>query len=115
MYVRPPGVQFKRFKNKARKGIFLGCVRSSSCVIFQFDESSKRVKFTTHAKFDKGFNDLPADNLPPNCQQILCWNGSPVLIDDTESSTDNLNFFVYPFADTFLLRNIRLTPKFWEY
>ena len=60
---------------------------------------SELVKFATRAKFDEGFNDLPADNLPPNCQQILCRNKSPVPIDTTETSTDDLKFFVYPFSD----------------
>ena len=40
-----------------------------------YDENSERVKIATHAKFDNGFNDLPINNLPPNCQQILQLNG----------------------------------------
>ena len=71
----------------------------TSRVIIWYDEASERVKFATHAKFDEGFNDLPADNLPPNCQQILRRNGSPVPIDAKETSVADLKFFVYPFAD----------------
>ena len=66
VHVRSSGVRSKPFKNKARQGIFLGYVPSSSCVIIWFNESSKRVKFATHAKFDEGFNNLPVDNLPIN-------------------------------------------------
>ena len=60
---------------------------------------SKRVKFAAYTKFNEGFNNLPADDLPPNCQQILRCNGSPILIDATETSIDDIKFFVYPFAD----------------
>ena len=92
-------IRSKRFKNEAQKGIFVGYAPILSRLIIWFDESSERVKFATHAKFDKGFNDLSADNLPPNCQQILRRNGSPVPIDKKETSTSNLKFFIYPFAD----------------
>ena len=68
-------------------------------VILWYDEATDRVKYGTHAKFDEGFNDLPADNLPPNCQQILRRNGSPMPMDDKEITTSDLEFFVYPFAD----------------
>ena len=99
VHVRPPGVRSKRFKNEARKGIFLGYLDSTSRVIIFYDESSNRIKYATHAKFHEGFNDLPSDNLPPNCQQILRQNGSPLPMDNKEISTPDLKFFLYPFAD----------------
>lgn len=99
MHVQPLGIRSKRFKNEARKSIFLGYAPISSRVITWFNYSSERVKFATHGKFDESFNDLRADNLPPNCQQILRINGSPVPIDKKETSTSDLKFFIYPFAD----------------
>ena len=63
-----------------------------------FDEGSGRVKIATHAKFDEGFNDLPVDNLPLNCQQILRLNGTRVPPDKFELHSSDLEFFVYPFS-----------------
>ena len=44
----------------------------------------KKKKTSSSKKIDEGFNDLPADTLPPNCQQILSWNGTKVPVDDKE-------------------------------
>ena len=71
----------------------------TSRVIIWYDKSSERVKFAIHAKFDEGFNDLLADNLPPKFQHILRQNISPIPIDAKETSIDDLKFFVYPFAE----------------
>lgn len=57
------------------------------------------MKYGTHAKFDKGYNNLPADNLPSNCQQNLCQNGSSMPIDNKEITTSDLELFLYPFVD----------------
>ena len=58
------------------------------------------MKIATHAKFDEGFNDLPIDNLPPNCQHILRLNGQQIPINDRSLSCLDLEFFVYPFANS---------------
>ena len=97
--MRPPGIQSKRFRSEARKGIFLGYVLHTSRLILWYDEGSSRVKIATHAKFDEGFNDLPADTLPPNCQQILRRNGTKMPIDKNEISSSQLAFFIYPFSE----------------
>lgn len=74
-------------------------VPSSSRVINWFNESSKCVKFSTYAKFDKGFNDLYIDNLPSKCQQIFHQNRSPVPVDSTKTSNVDFKFIIYPFVD----------------
>ena len=55
----------KRFRSEARRGIFLGYMPHTSRVILWYDEGTSKVKIATHDKFDEGFNDLPADTLPP--------------------------------------------------
>ena len=71
----------------------------TSRLILWYDEGSSRVKIATHAKFDEGFNDLPANTLPPNCQQILRHNGTKLPADKNEISSLQLEFFVYPFLE----------------
>ena len=71
----------------------------TSRLIPWYDEESSRVKIATHAKFDEGFNDLPADTLPPNCQQILRHNGTKLPTDKNEISSSQLEFFVHPFLE----------------
>ena len=57
------------------------------------------MKIATHAKFDEGFNDLPAEVLPPNCQHVRRLNGDRVPAETTEVGASDLQFFVYPFSD----------------
>ena len=64
-----------------------------------YDEGSCQVKIATHAKFDEGFNDLPAEVTPPNCQQILRRNGTAIPCDPKPLSSSDLHFFVYPFSN----------------
>ena len=66
--IQQPGVCNKRFHQDARQGIFLSYVPHTDKLFVWYDENSERVKIAIHAKFDEGFNDLPIDNLPPNCQ-----------------------------------------------
>ena len=99
VWVRPPGVRSKRFQSEARRGIFLGYMPHTSRVILWYDEGTSKVKIATHAKFDEGFNDLPADTLPPNCQQLLRRNGTAIPIDKKEISSSDLEFFIYPFSE----------------
>ena len=99
VHVRPPGVRSKRFKSEARQGIFLGYVPHTDRLILWYDEGSGRVKIATHAKFDEGFNDLPAEVLPPNCQHVRRLNGDRVPAETAEIGASDLQFFVYPFSD----------------
>ena len=71
VWVRPPGIQARRFKDKARKGIFLGYVPFTTRNILWFDVETERVKVATHCLFDEGFNNLPIETLPPNDTQII--------------------------------------------
>ena len=58
------------------------------------------VKIVTHGVFDEGFNDLPIEAIPPNCQHIQRVNINVRQdIDDTELHSLDLHFFVYPLSD----------------
>ena len=99
VFVCPPGFQKKHFKQDAQHGIFLGYVPHTDCLILYFEEGSGRVKIATHNKFDESFNDLPVDNMPLNCQKILCLNGTCICPDKRELNSSDLEFFLYPFSD----------------
>ena len=71
VWIRQPGIQARRFKDKARKGIFLGYVPFTTRNILYFDEESERVKVATHCLFDEGFNNLPIEALPPNVKHLI--------------------------------------------
>ena len=100
IHVRPPGLRSKRFKDDTRQGIFLGYVPHTDRLFTWYDEGTHQVKIATHAKFDEGFNDLPIDTLPPNCQHILCLNGQQIPINERLLSPLDLEFFIYPFANS---------------
>jgi hypothetical protein len=71
VWVRSPGIQARRFKDKARKGIFLGYVPHTTRSIIWYDVESELMKIASHCVFDEGFNDVPVETLPPNIQHIL--------------------------------------------
>jgi hypothetical protein len=101
VWVRPPGIQARRFKSKAQKGIFLGYVPHTTRNIIWYDVESERMKIASHCVFDEGFNDVPVETLPPNVQHILRStdkNECPTVDPDPIAHTD-LEFYVYPFAE----------------
>ena len=100
IHVQPPGIRSKRFKDDIRQGIFLGYVPHTDRLFTWYDEGTHQVKIAIHAKFDEGFNDLPIDTLPPNCQHILRLNGQQIPIDKRLLSPSDLKFFIYPFANS---------------
>ena len=79
---------------------FLGYVSHMDRLFTWYDEGTHQVKVTTHAKFDKRFNNLPIDNLPPNCQHILFLNGQHIPTNDPSLNESDLEFFIYSFAKT---------------
>ena len=97
---RPPGICSKRFKDDTQQGIFLGYVPHTDRLFTWYDEGTHQVKIATHAMFDEGFNDLPINTLPPNCQHILCLNGQQIPINERLLSPSDLEFFIYPFANS---------------
>ena len=110
VWVRPPGKQARRFKDKARKGIFLGYVPHSLRNILWFDVETERVKIATHCLFDEGFNDLPVKDLPPNVQHLLRLNnGERTPIDVKTLEDHDFNFFIYPFTEKKTL-TIKIPP-----
>ena len=83
-----------------RKGIFLGYIPHTDQLILWYDCETERVKIASHCKFDEGFNDLPIESVPLGFQQLVHANrDEPILADDVDISSSNLDFFVYPFAD----------------
>ena len=94
----------KCFKQDTQQDIFLGYVPHTDCIILYFDKGSGWVKIATHAKFDEGFDDLPVDNLPLNCQQILRLNGTHIPPDKRELNLSDLEFlFIYFLTKKLLL------------
>ena len=73
VFVCLPDICKKQFKEDARQGIFLGSVPHTDQLILYYDEGTGQVEIATHAKFDEGFNNLPVDNLPLNCQHLFEW------------------------------------------
>ena len=71
VYVRPPGIQPRRFKDKVRTGVFLGYLPHTIRNIIYYDLESERVKIATHCVFDEGFNDVPMESLPPNVKHLI--------------------------------------------
>jgi hypothetical protein len=59
VWVRSPGIQARCFKDKARKGIFLGYVPHTTRNIIWYDVESERMKIASHCVFDEGFNRIP--------------------------------------------------------
>ena len=100
----------KRFTDDTRQEIFLGYVLHTDCLFTWYDERIHQVKVVTHAKFDKGFSDLPIDNITPNYQYILCLNGQPIPINDKAINISDLEFFIYPFTKT-ETADIVINPK----
>jgi hypothetical protein len=101
VWVRPPGIQVRRFKDKARQGIFLGYVPHTTRNIIWYDVEPERMKIASHCVFDEGFNDFSVEILSPNVQHILRStdnNKRPTADPDPISNTD-LEFYVYPFAE----------------
>jgi hypothetical protein len=101
VWVRPPGIQARHFKDKARKGVYLGYVPHTTRNIIWYDVESERMKIASHCVFDEGFKDVPVETLPPNVQHILQStdnNKRPTANPDPISNTD-LEFYVYPFAE----------------
>lgn len=71
IHVRPPGIHNKHFYQDACQGVFFGYVPQTYKPFVWYDKNSERIEIAPHAKFDKGFNDLSINNLPPNCQHIF--------------------------------------------
>ena len=101
VWVRTPGIQAKRFKDKARKGIFLGYVPHTTRNIIWYDVESQRCKIAVHCVFDKGFNDVPIESLCPNAQHLLrVANGNDLTeIKGSVDAASELEFYIYPFSE----------------
>lgn len=76
VFVRPPGIQKKPFKENTWQEIFLGYVPHTDCLILWYDEGTEQVKIAPHAKFEDRLNDLPIDNFPLKSQQVLDMNSN---------------------------------------
>ena len=86
----------------SRKGLFLGFLPDTTKNIFYYDQESNRIKKASHFCFDKGFNDLPLHEQPPNVIHLCnAAKGDAFPIDPPEYSTsEDFDFFNTPFAST---------------
>ena len=101
VWVRTPGIQAKRFKDKARKGIFLGYVTHTTRNIIWYNVESQRCKIAVHCVFDEGFTDIPIESLYPNAQYLLrIANGNDLSeIKGSVDAVSELEFYIYPFSE----------------
>ena len=101
VWVRPPGIQAKRFKDKARKRIFLGYVPHTTQNIIWYDVEFQRCKIAVHCVFDKGFNYVPIESLSSNAQYLLrVANGNDLTeIKGSVDAVSDLEFYIYPFPE----------------
>ena len=78
VYVKNPGRrQHKLDWENVSRGIFLGYTGTLS-QIYYYDLRTKRVKTTTHCKFDEAMSDLDDEKMTPNAKQLRrSMNGSP--------------------------------------
>ena len=62
--------------------------------------NTERIKITSRCKFDEDFNDLPTESVPLDFQQLIWANqDEPIPADDVDTSSSDLGFFVYSFAN----------------
>ena len=107
VWVRPT-----RFKDDVRKCVFLGYVPHTDRLIIYYNCESECVKITSYCKFDEGFNDLPTESVPLGFQHLICENLDEKLPpDQSEITSSDLEFFVYPFADKEIIDVLILPTK----
>ena len=98
VWIRPPGRRNAKFRNNARKGIFLGFVPDTTRNIIWYDVETNRTKIASHARFDEGMNDLPTSELPPNVVHLQRSENNIAMPAETkETSIDDFFFYVSPF------------------
>ncbi|KAI2506527.1 hypothetical protein MHU86_7937 [Fragilaria crotonensis] len=90
IHVRPTTARYGRVVPNSRLGIFLGYSRSLK-VMYYFDLGSSTVKTATHARFDKGMNDL--DEPPPNVK-LLRYLADDGIVDPDRLDLPLLNLEV---------------------
>ena len=101
VWVRTPGIQAKRFKDKDRKGIFLGYVSHTTRNIIWYNVESQRCKIAVYGVFDKGFNDVLIKSHYPTAQHLLCVTNGNALVEIKGSvdASSELEFYIYPFSE----------------
>ena len=101
VWVRTPGIQAKRFKDKARKSIFFGYFQHTTRNIIWYDVESQQCKIAVHCVFDEEFNDIPIESLCPNAQHLLCLSNGNELTEMQGSinAASKLEFYIYPFSE----------------
>ena len=101
VYARPAGDQTHHDEavSNANVGIFLGYHKSLKNILY-YDVATEEVKWTTHATFDEGMNDLPMDSRPPNAKLLLEAAGKrPFAPEDEPFEFPDIDFTSSPFAD----------------
>ena len=111
VWVRPPGKRKTKLIPNSRKGIFLGYVPYTMRNMLWFDPETSRVKIANHARYDEGYNDLPASQIPPNVIHLQRTdNGNAPEADTIKIAASDLEFYISPFAEL-IHRTVKLTPR----
>ena len=102
VWVRPPGSRSAKLKPNLRKGIFLGYVPCTTRNILWYDLETSKIKIATHACFDKGMNNLPITDMPPNVAHLVQTSDSENIQPDVaELNTSHFDFDIVPFVPLF--------------
>jgi hypothetical protein len=70
LWVQPHGKRQGKLTNHACKRIFLGYLPATMKNILWYNVKTHRIKISYHTLFDKGMNDLPHSQIPPNIQHL---------------------------------------------
>ena len=101
VWVGTPGIQAKRFKDKAKKVIFLGYAPHTTRNIIWYNVESQQCKIAVHCVFDEGFNNVPIESICPNAQHLLrVANGKDLTeIKGSVDAVSDLEFYIYLFSE----------------
>ena len=85
-----------------KQGIFLGYVPHTTLNILWDNSETPKIKIATHACFDKGMNDLPVTDMPPDVAHLVRTNdGQPIQPDITKLSASIFAFDIVLFVPLF--------------
>ena len=68
------GITLPKICPNSQKGIFLGCVPHTTQNILWHDIKTTKMEIPPHVLFDKGMNNLPVTEMPPNITHLCCAN-----------------------------------------
>ena len=105
VWIQPPGKRPAKLVPNSRKGLFLRYFPYTTRNILWYNPSTHRVKIATHARFDKGYNDIHLNKVPLNVVHLHRTEEKstpliqrPIPADDEDIDKTSLNFYITPFA-----------------